>query len=33
MAGKPKDVPLGNRVVALVEYRDGTVLDVVRQVD
>ena len=33
MAGKPKDVPLGSRVVALVEYRDGTVLDVVRQVD
>lgn len=30
MAGKPKDVPLGSRIVALVEYRDGTLLDVVR---
>lgn len=31
MAGRPNDVKLGKRIVALVEYRDGTVLDVVRQ--
>jgi citrate lyase subunit alpha/citrate CoA-transferase len=32
MAGVPKSIPLGDKVVAVVEYRDGTVLDVVRQV-
>ena len=32
MAGKPKKIATGERVVAVVEYRDGTVIDTVRQV-
>lgn len=32
MAGIPKAIITGERIVALVEYRDGTVMDVVRQV-
>jgi citrate lyase subunit alpha/citrate CoA-transferase len=31
-AGHPPPRPTGGRIVALVEYRDGTVIDVVRQV-
>lgn len=31
MAGVPKAPPQGEKIVALVEYRDGTVIDVVRQ--
>jgi citrate lyase subunit alpha / citrate CoA-transferase len=32
MAGVPKQIETGDRVVAVVEYRDGTVIDTVRQV-
>ena len=32
MAGKPKPIVTGDRVVAVVEYRDGTVIDTVRQI-
>ena len=32
MAGVPKSITTDERIVALVEYRDGTVMDVVRQV-
>lgn len=32
LTGKPQPVPTQDRIVAVVEYRDGTVLDVVRQV-
>ncbi len=32
IAGVPQPVKLGDRTVALVEYRDGTVIDAVRQV-
>lgn len=31
IAGKPDDVEFEDKVVALIEYRDGTILDVVRQ--
>ena len=30
--GKPGSIKTTDRIVALVEYRDGTVIDVVRQV-
>ena len=32
LTGKPKELETNERIVAVVEYRDGTVLDVVRQV-
>lgn len=32
MTGVPSDVPLGEDIVAVVQYRDGTVMDVVRKV-
>ncbi len=32
MTGTPKEVPLGEEIVAVVQYRDGTVIDVVRKV-
>lgn len=32
MTGKPKAMPAEGRIVAVSEYRDGTVLDVIRQV-
>ncbi len=32
LTGKPQPIRTGDRVVAVVEYRDGSVLDVVRQV-
>lgn len=32
IAGQPRPVEVGSKIVALVEYRDGTVIDVVRQV-
>ena len=32
MTGKAKDIELTDKVVAVVEYRDGTVIDVVKQV-
>ena len=30
--GKPKPIEIGERIVAIVEHRDGTVLDVIREV-
>lgn len=33
LTGKPQPIKTGDRIVAVVEYRDGSVLDVVRQVD
>ena len=33
IAGKPETVEFGDRVVALIEYRDGTIIDTVRQMD
>ena len=33
IAGTPKQVKTGNKIVAVVEYRDGTIIDVVRQVE
>ncbi|NLO26178.1 MAG: hypothetical protein GX114_08585, partial [Clostridiales bacterium] len=30
--GKPKPIECTDRIVSIVEYRDGTVLDVIRQV-
>lgn len=33
IAGKPKSIPTSDRIVAVVEYRDGTVIDVVRQME
>ena len=32
MVGKPEPVAYEDKVVAVVEYRDGTIMDVVRQV-
>lgn len=32
LTGKPQPIKTGERIVAVVEYRDGSVLDVVRQV-
>ncbi|MGI6662378.1 MAG: citrate lyase subunit alpha [Bacillota bacterium] len=32
LTGKPEDLPLGDEIVALVEYRDGTLIDTVRRV-
>lgn len=32
IAGEPQKVQFGDRVVGIIEYRDGTVMDVVRQV-
>jgi citrate lyase subunit alpha/citrate CoA-transferase len=32
MTGVPKPIECTNRVVCIVEYRDGTVLDVIRQI-
>ncbi|MFA6508341.1 MAG: citrate lyase subunit alpha [Treponemataceae bacterium] len=29
--GKPAPVEFGDKIVGLVEYRDGTILDVIRQ--
>jgi citrate lyase subunit alpha/citrate CoA-transferase len=31
MAGVPPTFSMGEKIVAIVEYRDGTVIDVVRQ--
>jgi citrate lyase subunit alpha/citrate CoA-transferase len=33
IAGAPRPVKTGDKIVAVVEYRDGTVIDVVRQVE
>lgn len=33
LTGKPEELTLGDEVVALVEYRDGTLIDTVRRVD
>jgi citrate lyase subunit alpha/citrate CoA-transferase len=30
MTGKPKEVEFGDKIVAIVEYRDGTVVDVIK---
>jgi citrate lyase subunit alpha/citrate CoA-transferase len=32
IAGVPDPVEYGDRIVGLVEYRDGTIIDVIRQV-
>ena len=32
LTGKPQSIKTGDRIVAVVEYRDGSVLEVVRQV-
>ena len=32
LAGTPEPGRLGNKIVAAVEYREGTLIDVVRQV-
>ena len=32
MAGEPEKVQFGDRVVGIIEGRDGTIMDVVRQV-
>ena len=32
MSGAPRPPAAGNKIVAAVEYRDGTIIDVVRQV-
>jgi citrate lyase subunit alpha/citrate CoA-transferase len=33
IAGVPKTIKTGDKIVAVVEYRDGTIIDVVRQVE
>ncbi len=33
IAGAPKQIKTGEKIVAVVEYRDGTIIDVVRQVE
>lgn len=33
MTGKPNDIELSDKIVAVVEYRDGSIIDVVRKVD
>jgi len=33
IAGVPKQIKTGQKIVAVVEYRDGTIIDVVRQVE
>ena len=32
ITGKPRSIEYGDRVVGLVEYRDGTIIDIIRQV-
>jgi citrate lyase subunit alpha/citrate CoA-transferase len=32
IVGEPKPVPIGKKIVGVMEYRDGTIIDVVRQV-
>jgi citrate lyase subunit alpha/citrate CoA-transferase len=32
IVGEPQPVPIGEKIVAVMEYRDGTIIDVVRQV-
>ncbi|MDK2879790.1 MAG: citrate lyase subunit alpha / citrate CoA-transferase [Thermoanaerobacteraceae bacterium] len=32
LCGRPDDIKFGERIVAIVEYRDGTVIDVIREV-
>ena len=31
MTGIPAPIPVGERIIGVVEYRDGTVIDVIRQ--
>ena len=31
MSGVPAPIPFGERIIGVVEYRDGTVIDVIRQ--
>ena len=31
LAGKPESVPVSDEVVAVIEYRDGSIIDVVRK--
>ncbi len=33
ITGKPEEIPFKDRVVALVESRDGTIMDVIREID
>lgn len=32
MCGRPEDIDFGDRIVGVVEYRDGTVIDIIREV-
>ena len=32
LVGTPDEIRFKNRVVALAEYRDGTIIDVIRQI-
>jgi len=32
LTGKPKPIEFEDKVVCIVEYRDGTVIDVIRQI-
>ena len=32
LTGKPEELALGDEIVALIEYRDGTLIDTVRRV-
>ena len=32
VGGKPDEIPFADRIVALIEHRDGTILDVIRQI-
>ena len=31
MAGKPETVPMSDEIVGVVEYRDGSIIDVIRR--
>lgn len=32
LTGKPRPIPFTDNIIALIEYRDGSIIDVVRQV-
>ena len=32
IVGEPQEVPFGDRIVGIIESRDGTIMDVVREV-
>ena len=33
LTGKPKEIDQGNKIIGVIEYRDGSVIDVIRRVD